>query len=218
MQQQIVRRGSRPPARGSRASASSRRAIRGLDEDVRFESGLSQHALNAEHFVADRITVAERGQHLMDRRRGVPRFMRRPDGDCSATARDADRAGDAGSAGGAEDRGRGGGGATTVIAERGLAFRPQRSAVPLSSTGPTGSRPARPSPDGTPVVAARTSRARRPRSSPPTISTADRSCRDTSARSPANRSDRDRTAARFFRATAFSHRVRSSARSVSTNS
>src|SRR5439155_18628577 len=40
--------------------------IRGLDEDVGFVSGGPQDALNAEHFVADRIAVAERREHLMD--------------------------------------------------------------------------------------------------------------------------------------------------------
>ena len=42
--------------------------IGGLDEDVRLVAGRAQHALDAEHFVADGVAVAERREHLMDRR------------------------------------------------------------------------------------------------------------------------------------------------------
>ena len=37
-----------------------------LDEDVGLEAGAAQHALDAEHFVADGVAIAERGEHLMD--------------------------------------------------------------------------------------------------------------------------------------------------------
>ncbi len=40
--------------------------IGGLNEDVRFEAGRAQHALNAEHFVADGVAIPERGQHLVN--------------------------------------------------------------------------------------------------------------------------------------------------------
>src|SRR4029453_19363922 len=40
--------------------------ICGLNEDVRFETGRTQHALNAQHFVADGIAIAEGGQHLVN--------------------------------------------------------------------------------------------------------------------------------------------------------
>ena len=43
-------------------------AIGSLDEDVRLVAGGAQHALDAEHLVADRIAVPERRQHLMNRR------------------------------------------------------------------------------------------------------------------------------------------------------
>src|SRR5262245_26407206 len=40
--------------------------VGGFDEDVRLVAGAAQHALDAEHLVADRVAVAERRQHLMD--------------------------------------------------------------------------------------------------------------------------------------------------------
>ena len=40
--------------------------IGGLDEDLRLVAGAAQHALDAQHFVADRIAVAEGREHLMD--------------------------------------------------------------------------------------------------------------------------------------------------------
>ena len=40
--------------------------VSGLDEDLRLVAGTAQHALDAQHFVTDRIAVAERGEHLMD--------------------------------------------------------------------------------------------------------------------------------------------------------
>ena len=40
--------------------------IGGLDEDLRLVAGAAQHALDAEHFVADGVAVAERGEHLVD--------------------------------------------------------------------------------------------------------------------------------------------------------
>ena len=44
--------------------------VGGLDEDLRLVAGRAQHALDAEHLVADRVAVAERRQHLMDRGHG----------------------------------------------------------------------------------------------------------------------------------------------------
>jgi hypothetical protein len=38
-----------------------------LDEDIRLVAGAAEDALNAEDFVANRVAIAERGQHLMDR-------------------------------------------------------------------------------------------------------------------------------------------------------
>ena len=43
--------------------------IGGLHENLRLVSGAAQHALNAEHLVADGVAVAERGQDLVDRNR-----------------------------------------------------------------------------------------------------------------------------------------------------
>ena len=40
--------------------------VGGLDEDLRLVAGGAQHALDAEHLVADRVAVAERRQHLVD--------------------------------------------------------------------------------------------------------------------------------------------------------
>ena len=40
--------------------------VSGLDEDLRFVAGAAQHPLDAEHLVADRVAVAQRGQHLVD--------------------------------------------------------------------------------------------------------------------------------------------------------
>src|ERR1041384_7115785 len=40
--------------------------IRGLDDDAGFESGSCQHALDAEHFVADGVAISERRQDLMN--------------------------------------------------------------------------------------------------------------------------------------------------------
>ena len=41
-------------------------AIGRLDEDLRLVSGRTQHALDAEHLVADRVAVPERREDLMD--------------------------------------------------------------------------------------------------------------------------------------------------------
>ena len=41
-------------------------AVGGLDEDLRLVAGRAQHALDAEHLVADRVAVAERREHLVD--------------------------------------------------------------------------------------------------------------------------------------------------------
>ena len=49
--------------------------VGGLDEDLRFVAGAAQHALDAEHLVADRVAVAERREHLVDR--GSRRASRR---------------------------------------------------------------------------------------------------------------------------------------------
>ena len=43
--------------------------VGGLDEDLGFIPGIVQHALDAQHLVADGIAIAERCQHLMDLRR-----------------------------------------------------------------------------------------------------------------------------------------------------
>ena len=43
--------------------------VGGLDEDLRLVAGGAQHALDAEHLVADGVAVAERGEDLMNRRR-----------------------------------------------------------------------------------------------------------------------------------------------------
>src|SRR5690348_14015305 len=40
--------------------------FRRLDEDIRLVASRPQDLLNAEHFVADRVSVAERCEHLMD--------------------------------------------------------------------------------------------------------------------------------------------------------
>jgi hypothetical protein len=40
-------------------------AIRRFDEDIGLVSGLSQHPLNAEYFVADRVAITERRQNLV---------------------------------------------------------------------------------------------------------------------------------------------------------
>ena len=40
--------------------------VGGLDEDLRLVAGAAQHALDAEHLVADRVAVAERREHLVD--------------------------------------------------------------------------------------------------------------------------------------------------------
>ena len=39
-----------------------------LDEDIRGVAGRAQHALDAQHFVADGVAVAQRGEDLMNRR------------------------------------------------------------------------------------------------------------------------------------------------------
>src|SRR5688500_18879645 len=41
-------------------------AIGGLDDDVGVMAGASEHALDAENFMADRIAIPEGGQHLVD--------------------------------------------------------------------------------------------------------------------------------------------------------
>ena len=43
--------------------------IGGLDEDLRLVAGAAEHALDAEHLVADGVAVAERREHLVDARR-----------------------------------------------------------------------------------------------------------------------------------------------------
>ena len=48
-----------------------------LHEDLGLEPGAAQDALHAEHFVADRVAVAERGQDLMDARRADSRRAHR---------------------------------------------------------------------------------------------------------------------------------------------
>ena len=40
--------------------------IGGFDENLRFVAGRAEHALDAEHFMADGVAVAERRQHLVD--------------------------------------------------------------------------------------------------------------------------------------------------------
>ena len=40
--------------------------VGGLDENLRLVAGAPQRALNAEHFVPDRIAIAQRGEHLVD--------------------------------------------------------------------------------------------------------------------------------------------------------
>ena len=77
------RDGSRRPARGSRGEILEP-LVRGLDEDVRLVAGAAQHALDAEHLVADRIAVSERGQHLMD---GAARLMTAEHGSVGMRAR-----------------------------------------------------------------------------------------------------------------------------------
>ena len=42
--------------------------VRRLDEDLRLVAGRAQHALDAEHLVADGVAVPERGEHLVDGR------------------------------------------------------------------------------------------------------------------------------------------------------
>src|SRR5689334_9778714 len=46
--------------------------IGGLDEDLGVVAGAAQDTLNAEHFVADRVAVPERCEHLMDADHAVP--------------------------------------------------------------------------------------------------------------------------------------------------
>src|SRR5947207_11665642 len=40
--------------------------VGGFDEDLRFVSGSPKDAPDAEHFVADRVAIAKRREHLMD--------------------------------------------------------------------------------------------------------------------------------------------------------
>ena len=40
--------------------------LRRLDENIRFVTGAAQHALDAQHFVTDRVTIAKGGEHLMN--------------------------------------------------------------------------------------------------------------------------------------------------------
>ena len=40
--------------------------VGGFDEDLGLVSGTAEHALNAQHFVADRVAVPERREHLVD--------------------------------------------------------------------------------------------------------------------------------------------------------
>ena len=58
--------------------------IGGLDEDVGLVPGAAQHALDAQHFVADGVAVAKRGEHLVDARTGaherLPAGTAAPDG------------------------------------------------------------------------------------------------------------------------------------------
>ena len=44
--------------------------VGGLDENLRLVAGTPQHPLDAQHFVADGVTVTQRRQHLMN---GGPR-------------------------------------------------------------------------------------------------------------------------------------------------
>ena len=53
-----------------------------LDEDLRLVSGGAQHALDAQHFVADRVAVPQRGEHLVD-----PDHPRLPTGPFGSFAR-----------------------------------------------------------------------------------------------------------------------------------
>src|SRR5580765_2011985 len=41
--------------------------VRRLHEDLRVVAGRAQHALDAQHLVADGVAVTERGEHLVDR-------------------------------------------------------------------------------------------------------------------------------------------------------
>ena len=58
--------------------------IRGFDENFRLVTGGAQHALDAEHFVADGVAVAERGQDLMDL--DHPRLPAGPVGSLASTS------------------------------------------------------------------------------------------------------------------------------------
>src|SRR6185436_16736849 len=40
--------------------------VGGLDENIRLVAGAAQHPLDPENFVADRVSVAERGENLVD--------------------------------------------------------------------------------------------------------------------------------------------------------
>src|SRR5689334_3624155 len=73
--------------------------IGGLDEDLRTVPGVPEDALNSQHLMADRVTVGERGEHLMNCRRsrchhtllerwGWPWRPRRRRSWCAAGARD----------------------------------------------------------------------------------------------------------------------------------
>ncbi len=57
--------------------------IRGLNENLRCKAGLSQRALYPEHLVTNRITIAERGEDLMNLRR---QFSTGPEGSSASTS------------------------------------------------------------------------------------------------------------------------------------
>jgi hypothetical protein len=63
--------------------------VGGLDEDFRFVPRGAQHALDAEHFVADGVAVAECRQHLVDRHQ--PRLPAGPFGSFARTSSAAGR-------------------------------------------------------------------------------------------------------------------------------
>src|SRR5918996_770422 len=51
-------------------------SIGGFDENLRLVSSRSQDALDAEHLIADRVAVAQRRQHLVNRGRAARRSFR----------------------------------------------------------------------------------------------------------------------------------------------
>ena len=67
-----------------------------FDEDLGFVSGASQHSLHAEDLVADRVAVAQRGEHLMDARAAAHAVLSCRASDSGITAPDGRRADDVG--------------------------------------------------------------------------------------------------------------------------